>query len=151
MLNRFSHQTTCTETGQEGERKAVLSTGPLRVQTGHARALTGLPSRYTRKSVSLTPEKRRPCGAEGALLIWAQPSPAARAPGGGPGHLSQTEPAREAPNASSRTAGSEPGGTQSPSPATPCQAARPRLSPQHTPPPPSLNSLFPGSVSWEEL
>lgn len=37
--------------------------GP-RAQTGMRGALTGLPSRYTRKSVSLIPEKRRPWGAE---------------------------------------------------------------------------------------
>lgn len=49
--------------------------GMLRAPTTACRALTGLPSRYTRKSVSLTPEKRRPCGAEDTEWVQGSASP----------------------------------------------------------------------------
>lgn len=66
MLNRFSHQTTCIETRRSVRGKQQPSTDLVRGPSWPAWVLTGLPSRYTRKSVSLIPEKRRPWGASTA-------------------------------------------------------------------------------------
>lgn len=74
MLSRFSHQTTCmgVRTGVSGQwwPSPGSAVGP---KPGVCGALTGLPSRYIRKSVSLIPEKRRPCGAEDTLLLQDPP------------------------------------------------------------------------------
>lgn len=113
-------------------------------------ALTGLPSRYTRKSVSLIPEKRRPCGAEDILLIWGPAHPCctdSRMRGlvtfhrhGAWAGGSECELAEKAGQNQGRTV-SYPG--------YPMPGMRPQPVTQH--PPSHPPSLFLGSMSWEKL
>lgn len=67
-----------------------------RSMQGEGWTLTGLPSRYTRKSVSLIPEKRRPCGAEDTLLIHGPMHPSHMCSGGRKTSSPSPEPGQEA-------------------------------------------------------
>lgn len=112
------------------------------------RALTGLPSRYTRKSVSLIPEKRRPCGAEDTLLIQGPAHPSCvHSRGRKTGHRSQTGACREGSEAAHSTRTLWEGWVRiraenrAPSPATLCQARPHPVSPAHLPRPVSMVSF----------
>lgn len=133
-----------------GERRQQCPVGTLRAPTTACGALTGLPSRYTRKSVSLTPEKRRPCGAEDRVGAGLSPSQGRKT-----GQLSQTgslgrrlEVAAFSVSSLGWLGPAE--HKQSPSPAT-LHQVRPAPQSPRRPQPARLHGLLLGSVPGEEL